>query len=165
MTEMQIPPRAMPSSDAGYFALLTKAVFVAGFRWSLVEARWPAFEAAFDQFDIDRVAAYGPPEFERLVADRSLIRNARKIEGTIHNARVLQSLRSEHGSVKAWLDSLSPLTWPERRKAVAAPFHLLGAFGVYFFLWSAGEPVPPHEERDTWTETLPPGAPEALGRI
>lgn len=164
MAEMTAPPRAVPDDDNGYFELLTKAVFLAGFRWSVVEAKWPAFRAAFDGFDIDAVAAYGPPETERLLADAGLVRNAKKIEGTIRNAQVLHDLVEAHGSVKAWLSTTADLPWPERRKAVAAPFAFFGAFGAYFFLWSVGESVPPHEERDTWTATLPPGAPEALLR-
>ena len=112
--EMKAPPREVPSDDSGYFEILTKAVFQSGFRWSVVEAKWPHFREAFDRFDIDAVAAYGPPDVDRLLADDGIIRNGRKIEGTIANAKRLQALVREHGSVKAWLDTSADMPWPAR---------------------------------------------------
>jgi len=162
MAEMKAPPREVPPDDNGYFEVLTKAVFLSGFRWSVVEAKWPRFRVALDGFDIDKVADYRPPDVERLLADEGIVRNARKIEGTVKNAETLQQLIDQHGSVKAWLDTTAGLPWPQRRKAVAAPFSFFGDFGAYFFLWSVGEAVPPHDQRDTWSAPLPPGAPESL---
>jgi len=153
------PPRDVPTDDDGYFETMTKAVFQAGFRWELVDARWPGFQAAFDGFDIERVAEYGPPDVERLLGDRAIIRNGRKIEGTVENARVLRDLVAAHGSVRAWLATTAGLTWPERKKAVSAPFKGLGPSGAYFFLWSVGEAVPPHEEEGTWTGPVPSSPP------
>jgi DNA-3-methyladenine glycosylase I len=163
MAHNQPPPRGIPADDDAYFELLSKAVFLAGFRWSVVEAKWPHIRAAFGDFHVATVAAYGPPDVDRLMADAGVIRNLRKIEGTIGNAQALQTLAADHGSVRNWLATNRGLPWPERRKAVSRPFQFVGDFGAYFFLWSAGEPVPPHEERDSWTGPLPPGAPEHMG--
>lgn len=160
--EMKAPPRAVPDDDNGYFEILTKSVFQSGFRWSVVEAKWPNFLEAFGGFDIDTVASFGPPEVDRLVSDEGLIRNARKIEGTIVNAATMRDLVAEHGSVKAWLDTSADLPWPEREKAVSGPFKYFGPFGAYVFLWSVGEAVPPHEEREDWSGPVPPGSPEGL---
>ena len=38
--------------DARWLAEMTKRVFQAGFNWSVVETKWPGFEAAFDGFDV-----------------------------------------------------------------------------------------------------------------
>src|ERR1700757_1813811 len=43
------------------------------------------FRAAFDDFDVDKVAAYGGRERRRLMADAGIIRNRLKIEATIEN--------------------------------------------------------------------------------
>jgi hypothetical protein len=160
--EMQAPPRAVPANDNEYFELISKAVFLAGFRWSVVESKWPGFQAAFAEFDIDRVAAFDPPDIERLMSDDRIVRNGQKIRATVDNAGTCRDLVAEHGSIKAWLDTSAHMTWPERQKDVAKPFKFIGPFGVYFFLWSVGESVPPHELRETWDGTLPPGAPESL---
>lgn len=159
---MEIPHREVPVNDNGYLEVLTKVIFQSGFRWSVVEDKWPNFRVAFSNFDIDEVAEYGPPEIERLMADDGIVRNGRKIEGTIHNAASMRQLAEKHGSVKAWLTSNSHLPWPERRKAVSAPFKPFGPSGAYHFLWCVGEAVPPHEQRDHWEGPVPPGSPEAL---
>jgi DNA-3-methyladenine glycosylase I len=46
-----------------------------------------AFRAAFDGFDIERVAGYGEAERARLLADAGIVRNRAKIEAAIANAR------------------------------------------------------------------------------
>jgi 3-methyladenine DNA glycosylase Tag len=159
---MQIPPREVPADDNGYFEVLTKVIFQSGFRWSVVDNKWPGFIEAFAGFDIGKVAAFGPPEIEALMSDERIVRNGRKIEATVENADTLARFIDEHGSVKQWLASTSHLPWPERRKAIAAPIKNLGQFGVFHFMWCVGEAVPPYEERDTWTDPLPEGAPESL---
>jgi DNA-3-methyladenine glycosylase I len=159
---MEAPPRAVPEGDDGYFEVLTKAVFQAGFRWSVVEQKWPNFTRAFAGFHVDDVAQFGPPDVERLLADQGIVRNGRKIEGTIENARVVQELVGDHGSFKAWLDSSAQLPWPERKKVISQPFHSFGPSGAYFFLWSVGEAVPPHDQEPSWTAPVPPGYPEAV---
>ncbi|HUW08521.1 MAG TPA: DNA-3-methyladenine glycosylase I, partial [Anaerolineae bacterium] len=97
---------------------------------------------------VDEVAAYDERDVERLLADEGIVRNGRKIQGTIYNARIVQALIAEHGSFHGYLRSLDGLTWKERRKTLSKAFKYFGPTGVYFFLWSVGEEVPPWEERD-----------------
>jgi 3-methyladenine DNA glycosylase Tag len=149
------PPRAVPASDSEYFAVLTKAVFQSGISWKVINSKWPGFQEAFDQFDIAKVASYGPEDEDRLVADQRIVRNSRKISATVKNARTLEDLIDEHGSVAAWLDTTRDLPWPERKAAVAEPFAHFGTMGAYFFLWSVGEATPPHEEESTWAGPAP----------
>lgn len=158
MPEMQAPPRAVPTDDNGYFEVVTKAVFQTGLSWAVVDKKWPGFRAAFDDFDIDTVAAYTPDDEERLLADAGIVRNGRKITATIANARVMQELRDRHGSIAAWLGESADLPWPERKAAVAEPFSHVGPVGAYFFLWSVGEATPPHDQEPSWSEPAPPEA-------
>lgn len=58
MATYEVPPRAVPETDAGYFEKITQAVFQSGFSWQVIRTKWPGFQTAFDQFDINRVAAY-----------------------------------------------------------------------------------------------------------
>jgi DNA-3-methyladenine glycosylase I len=146
--EDQHRPREKPKDKHGYFEKLTQTVFQTGFSWKTVHDKWPNFQAAFDGFDIDRVASYDERDVERLLADEGIVRNGRKLQGTIDNARILQSLIAQHGSVHDYLRSLDNLSWKERRKTLSKTFKYFGPTGVYFFLRSVGEEVPPWEERD-----------------
>lgn len=143
--ENRIPPRAIPENDAGYFEKITQAVFQAGFSWQVIRQKWPNFQQAFFGFDVRQVAAMTAADVERLVEDKGIVRNGRKIEATIHNARVCQELMQKHGSMKQWLDTLES-NYYAREKQFCKDFKFMGPMGAYFFFWSVGEEVPPYEE-------------------
>lgn len=90
-----------------WLAAMAKCLFQAGFNWSVIEKKWPGFEAAFDGFDVARVAFYHDGDMDRLLADKGIVRNAAKISAVIANARFLQELAQEHGSAGAAF-----ATWP-----------------------------------------------------
>lgn len=143
----EIPPRKKPANDNGYFEELTRAIFQAGFSWQVIRDKWPNFEKAFDGFDIATVAGYGEPDVERLAADKGIVRNRRKIEATIHNARTMWELIQEHGSFEAYLRSLDSLDYAGRRQELGSRFKNLGPTGVFTFLWCVDEQVPAWEDR------------------
>jgi DNA-3-methyladenine glycosylase I len=143
----EIPPREKPADDNGYFEELTKAIFQAGFSWRVIRDKWPYFQKAFDGFDIALVAGYGEPDLERLAADPGIVRNRRKIEATVHNARVMWDLIQEYGSFYAYLRSLDGLDYAGRRRELSQRFHNLGSTGVFVFLWCVAEEVPDWEDR------------------
>lgn len=145
----EIPPRKKPADDNGYFEELTRAIFQAGFSWRVIRDKWPNFQTAFEGFDIATVAGYGEPDIERLLADPGIVRNRRKIEATIHNARVMWDLIQQHGSFHAYLRSLDGLDYAGRRQELSRRFHHLGPTGVFVFLWCVEEEVPAWEERMT----------------
>ncbi|MET1018583.1 MAG: DNA-3-methyladenine glycosylase I [Microterricola sp.] len=76
--------------------------FQAGLSWITILRKRPAFREAFHGFDIDRVAAMGDADIERLVGNAGIIRHRGKIASTIKNARVTQELGA---------DGLSELIW------------------------------------------------------
>lgn len=71
------------------FEMLSLEIFQCGLSWQLILHRREAFRKAFDNFDIHLVAGYGPQDVSRLVQDSSIVRNRKKIEATIANARLL----------------------------------------------------------------------------
>ncbi len=142
-----IPPRQKPASDAGYLEIMAQAIFQAGFSWDVVRNKWPDFRLAFDGFDIDKVAAYDDLDFERLVEDETIVRNGRKIQAVIGNARIMQDIIAEYGSFHAYLRTMDGLPYAERSKRLAKRFKWLGRTGVYFLLWCVDEDVPSWEER------------------
>lgn len=66
--------------------------FQSGLSWITILRKRENFRAAFAGFDIDRVAAFGPEDVERLLADAGIVRHRGKIEAAIGNARAVQRL-------------------------------------------------------------------------
>lgn len=147
MPKGQPPPQIKPENDDGYLEEITKSVFRSGFSWQVIENKWPNFRKAFAGFDIDAIAAFDDDDLERLLSDTGIVRNGRKIEATIKNARAMQALRDEHGSFHAYLRSLDGLDYAKRSKELQKRFSHLGKTGTFAFLWSVAEPVPNWEER------------------
>jgi DNA-3-methyladenine glycosylase I len=145
----EIPPRKKPANDNGYLEELTKAIFQAGFSWRVIRDKWPNFQTAFDGFDLVTVAGYGEPDIERLVSDPGIVRNRRKIEATVENARVMWELVQEHGSFNSYLRSLDGLDYAGWREELSRRFRNLGPTGVFTFLWCVDEEVPAWEDRKT----------------
>lgn len=146
MTNYEVPPRAVPANDAGYFEKITQAVFQAGFSWQVIRQKWPGFQKAFADFDIDAVAAFTDEDVERLVENKEIVRNGRKIAATIQNARICQKLMADHGSLHAYLRSMDDLPYAKREKTFGKQFKFMGPMGAYFFFWSVGEEVPEYHE-------------------
>ncbi|SDG63647.1 DNA-3-methyladenine glycosylase I [Dyella sp. 333MFSha] len=67
--------------------------FQAGLSWRTILARRDGFRQAFEGFDPDVVAAYGPREIERLLADPGIIRSRSKIGAAIGNAKAYVVMR------------------------------------------------------------------------
>jgi 3-methyladenine DNA glycosylase Tag len=141
------PPRVKPKDDSGYFEEMTKAVFRSGFSWQVIENKWPNFKQAFDGFSVEKVAAYDTRDVDRLLSDEGIVRNGRKIESTIHNARTIKQLAAEHGSFDGYLRSIESWEYAARSKDLQKRFKHLGRTGTYTFLWSVAEEVPDWEDR------------------
>ncbi|GAB4330894.1 MAG: DNA-3-methyladenine glycosylase I [Dehalococcoidia bacterium] len=89
--------------DRELFEFLTLEGAQAGLSWRTILARIDAYRAAFDGFDIERVAAYGEADIARLLADPGIIRNRAKVQAAIANARAALQLQREFGSLDAFL--------------------------------------------------------------
>jgi hypothetical protein len=61
--------------DHGLYERLCLEAFQSGLSWLTILRKREGFRAAFDGFDLEKVAAYGPPEVERLMADAGIVRN------------------------------------------------------------------------------------------
>ena len=79
--------------ERGLFEKLCLEAFQAGLSWRTVLTKRDAFRDAFEDFDPDAVARFGDAELQRLLGDRSIIRNRAKIEATLANARATVALR------------------------------------------------------------------------
>lgn len=81
--------------EVGVFECLVLEGFQAGLSWRTVLAKRNAFRAAFRGFIPDHVAAFDNADIERILTEPGIIRNRRKIEAAITNARATVALRSD----------------------------------------------------------------------
>lgn len=89
--------------DRLIFEFLTLEGMQAGLSWMTILRKRENFRAAFDGFDPARIAAYGQGEVDRLLGDPGVIRNRRKIEAVIQNARAFLEVQSEFGTFDAYI--------------------------------------------------------------
>ena len=75
----------------------------AGLSWETILKKRDNFRAAFDNFDAARVAAYGPAETSRLLADAGIIRNKLKVAAAIQNARAFLEVQQAFGSFDVYV--------------------------------------------------------------
>jgi DNA-3-methyladenine glycosylase I len=131
-----------PTKDKEYFENLTRCIFQGGLNWVMIADKWPNFKAAFDDFDIDKVAGYGVEDQERLQNDKGIIRNKQKIAATIYNAEQFRLIAKEHGSFKRWFDGLDKgNNYDYVVKRLKSRFKRVGPGTAHIFLWSVGEPI------------------------
>ncbi len=117
----------------------------AGLSWLTILRKRDAFRKAFDRFDVDRVAAYGPRERARLLADEGIVRNRLKVDAAIENARRVVALRASHGSMARWLSEHHPLDKEQWVKLFRQTFVFTGGEITGSFLISVGYLPGAHE--------------------
>jgi DNA-3-methyladenine glycosylase I len=105
--------------DAPLFERLTLEGFQSGLSWLVILRKRPAFRAAFRDFDIATVAAFGRVDVDRLVTDPGIVRNRAKIEATIGNAR--RVLEAVPEGLDALLWSFAPSTHRRPRTGSDVP--------------------------------------------
>jgi len=87
---------------------MTKRIFSAGFAWSVIEKKWPGFEAAFLGFEPKRLLAQSDEFWERLASDPRIVRNAQKIMAVRANAQFISDIAGEHGCFGKFLAHWPP---------------------------------------------------------
>jgi DNA-3-methyladenine glycosylase I len=73
--------------DREIFERLSLEAFQSGLSWLTILRKRENFRAAFDGFDPEVIARYGPDDVARLLADAGIVRNRAKIDAVIVNAR------------------------------------------------------------------------------
>jgi len=132
--------------DAVLFERLVLEINQAGLSWLTVLKKRAAFRAAFRDFDPEVVAAFGPDDRERLLADAGIIRNRAKVDAAIANAATVERLRADHGSFAGWLDTNHPRPKDEWVRLFKSTFRFTGGEIVGEFLMSTGYLPGAHED-------------------
>jgi DNA-3-methyladenine glycosylase I len=89
--------------DADMFERLMLEGFQAGLSWITILRKRENFAAAFDNWDAEKIAAYGEVDVARLMSDAGIIRNRLKIRGAIQNAQAYLDLRAGGESFSEFL--------------------------------------------------------------
>ena len=140
----QEPQKVDPTGLADYLDVMSKSVFQTGISWKVVENKWPGTQQAFQSFEPSLVARFTDREIDQLVGDTRVIRNRRKLQAIVQNAREMLQLEEEHGTFRDYLISHTSFdaTVADPRKR----FRFLGEMGAYHFLWVVGEETPSYTE-------------------
>lgn len=85
------------------FEMLILEGFQAGLSWECVLNKRENFRKAFDNFDLEKVSAYGESYVQELLQNPGIIRNQRKIRAAVTNAKIFQEIQKEFGSFSKYL--------------------------------------------------------------
>lgn len=90
----------VPVYDDGHlFEMLVLEGAQAGLSWATVLRKRERYREVFDGFDPAQVAVYGEEKIAELLGDPGIIRNRRKVEAAIANARACLELVRDEGSL------------------------------------------------------------------
>jgi DNA-3-methyladenine glycosylase I len=90
-------------NERTHFEFLLLETQQAGLSWRTILGKREAYRSAFANFDPERVARYSEKDIERLLLDPGLIRNRRKLEAAVTNARTFLAIQDQHGSFDDWI--------------------------------------------------------------
>lgn len=89
--------------DRELLEMLILETFQAGLSWECVLNKREAFCRAFDHFDLDKICSYDESKLASLAGDPGIIRNRRKIQAAVTNARVFREIQQQYGSFSRYL--------------------------------------------------------------
>lgn len=124
--------------DNELFCRLVLEINQAGLSWETILKKQDSFRMAYDNFEIDKVAAYSEADRERLLSEPGIIRNRLKVNAAIENAKAIQLLQQEYGSFERWLNHYHPMQKEEWIKLFKKTFKFTGGEIVNEFLTSIG---------------------------
>jgi DNA-3-methyladenine glycosylase I len=135
-------PMPRPKDDDGYFEQMSKAVFLAGLNWNVIEKKWADIRRSLANFSIDAVAQFDDSDIDRLLKDEGMIRSAKKITAVIANAQAIQQVQREFGSFAKYLQAVKATGEEALLKDLHKRFAFLGESTAAIFLFSVGEEMP-----------------------
>lgn len=144
--------------DRRLFAKLVLDGAQAGLSWKTILHRSVGYRKAFDDWNVEKIARYGPKDMARLLADEGIIRNRAKVESAIRNAQAwLRIMEGGKGSfddflwkhvshrtiVNHWKDvkqlpASTPLSDAVSKDLKKAGFSFVGSTIVYAYMQAIG---------------------------
>src|SRR5216683_3060705 len=136
-----------PKDDDGYFKQMSRAVFLAGLNWKVIEKKWPEIKHLFANFSIDEIAQFDDGDIDRLLKDDGMIRSAKKISAVVANAQTMQKVEQEFGSFAKYLQAVKAKSEDALLMDLHKRFAFLGESTSVIFLFSVGAEMLENMER------------------
>ncbi|MFL0248434.1 DNA-3-methyladenine glycosylase I [Candidatus Clostridium stratigraminis] len=89
--------------DKKHFEFLVLESAQAGLNWLTVLKKRENYRIAYDNFDASIVSQYDEDKIEELMKNEGIIRNRKKIEASINNARLFLKIQKESGSFDKYI--------------------------------------------------------------
>jgi DNA-3-methyladenine glycosylase I len=89
--------------DRKLFEFLLLEGFQAGLSWITILKKRLNFRKAFDRFNPEKIAGYGPAKIRKLLADNGIVRNRLKIEAAVSNAKAFLAVGKEFESFDRYI--------------------------------------------------------------
>jgi DNA-3-methyladenine glycosylase I len=150
--------------DRALFEFLILEGAQAGLSWETILKKRDNYRAAFDNFDVNKVAKYNERKVEQLLGNEGIIRNKLKIAASIQNAKSFIAVQKEFGSFDSyiwsfvggkpiknkWIDDRRLITTPESdamsKDLISRGFKFVGSTICYAFMQAVGM-VNDHEKK------------------
>jgi DNA-3-methyladenine glycosylase I len=126
------------NDDKLYFERLILELFQAGLSWETILKKRADFNRAFDGFDFYKIARYSTKKIDSLMNDPSIIRNRRKIDATIFNAKKFIEIVKEYSSFDKFMHTLPIADRDKVLKIFKHNFKFMGPLIVEEFMMSTG---------------------------
>lgn len=91
------------TDDRYLFEMLVLESFQAGLSWECILNKRENFRTAYDDFDLDKVCAYGEDKLKELSENSGIVRNKLKIKASIGNAKIFRDIKNEYGGFYEYL--------------------------------------------------------------
>jgi DNA-3-methyladenine glycosylase I len=128
-------PGKRPRSDQKYFEILCLCLLQAGLNWGLIRKNWQKYREGFLGFDIHRLSK---AQTRELLKDPHVIKNSKKVEAIIYNAKEFLRIQKDYGSFSNFLGSLTRMTNEELFQLLKKRFRHVGKYTVEYYLHSVG---------------------------
>lgn len=89
--------------DCKLYEMFLLETFQAGLSWLTILKKRDFFKIAFDDFDVNKIARYNEEKIDALLNDKNIIRNKRKINAAIKNAKIFIAIQEEFGSFSKYI--------------------------------------------------------------
>ncbi len=94
--------------DDRFLAMMIRAINQAGFNWSVIANKWPQFEEAFFNFDVEKLSKLSLEDWDEYTVDKRVVRNWIKIKAIMENVAFVKNEAQKHGSFANFIAS-----WPQ----------------------------------------------------
>ena len=125
--------------------------FQAGLSWETILNKREDFRRVFEDYELEKICNFDETKIIEMLSDASIVRNRRKIEAAINNAKIFVEIQKEWGSfseyiwhftegniVYEWDKTSSPLSDTIAKDMKKRGMKFIGTTIVYSFLQAIG---------------------------